>query len=244
MRVESSNPAFTRGVGIQQTPGLQRLSYEDVLVHTGGLFVLLLATAAAGWTLVGTSDIGAPLALGAAFAALGLSFFISFSQKVRVGAIILFAALEGLFLGGISRIFENAYEGIVIQALVGVAAVFTSMLLLYRSGKIRATPKMRKIVFASMMGVIGVSLVDFVLRLTTDSAVPLLNDASPLGILISVGIIVLAAFMLILDFDHIDRAVQLGAEKQEAWRCAFGLMVSLAWAYVEFLRLLSKLRDS
>lgn len=245
----SSNPAFTRGAGFgspdsveeleRMYAGPNRLTVDDVVVHTLGLFAVLGIAAGFGWVLAAGA---APVALGAGLGALALSFAIGFSRTVRPALILVFAALEGLFVGGISRIYETAYAGIVAQALLGTGVVFVAMLVAYRSGRLRATPRMRKIVIGTLLGVVGVGLIDLMLRATGVGAVPILNDASPLGVLLSVGILVVAALQFILDFDYIERAIAAGAPKQEAWRAGYGLVVGFVWVYLELLRLIGKLR--
>lgn len=248
--LRSSNPAFTRGAGFgSPNPGVDelermyagpdRLTVDDVVVHTLGLFAVLGIAAGFGWMLA--ANIGS-VALGAGLGALALSFAIGFSRTVRPALIVVFAALEGLFVGGISRIYETAYAGIVAQALLGTGVVFIAMLVAYRSGRLRATPRMRKIVIGALLGVVGVGLIDLLLRATGVGTVPILNDASPLGVLLSVAILVVAALQFILDFDYIERAVAAGAPKQEAWRAAYGLVVGFVWVYLELLRLIGKLR--
>lgn len=248
--VRSTNPAFSRGVGFQSsTPSVgeletmyrapSRLTIDDVVMHTLGLLAVLGAAAAVGWVIVPT---GASLGLGAGLAALALSFVIGFSRVIRPPLVVVFAVLEGLFMGVISRIYEARYAGIVAQALLGTGLVFVAMLFAYRSGRLRATPRMRKVVMGTLLGVIGLGLVDLLLRVTVGSHLPVLNDATPLGILFSIGVLVVASLQFILDFDYIESAIAAGAPKSEAWRASYGLLVGFVWVYLELLRLLSKLR--
>jgi uncharacterized YccA/Bax inhibitor family protein len=245
--LRSSNPAFTSGTGFN-TPsaseldamyGTQpRMTIDDVIMHTAGLMALLFAAAVGGWQL---SPNNAGLGFAAGLTALALSFLIGFSRVIRPPLVIVFAVLEGLFIGAISRVYETQYSGIVTQALIGTGVIFASMLLAYRSGRLRATPRMRKIVFGTLMGVVGLSLVDLGLR-AFGTNLPILNDATPLGILLSVGILVVASLQFVLDFDYIERAIAAGAPRSEAWRASYGLLVGFIWVYLELLRLLSKLR--
>jgi uncharacterized YccA/Bax inhibitor family protein len=215
------------------------LTYDDVIMHTLGLFAIVAITGALGWAFAPDSP---GIGIAAGLAALALSFAISFSRVVRPPLVIVFAALEGAFVGVISRFYENAYNGIVLQALLGSALIFVIMLGLYRSRRLRATPRMARIVFGSMIGIVAMGLIDLVLRAFTGSHLPVINDASPLGILFSVAVLVVASLMFILDFDYIESAVRAGAPRQEAWRAAYGLLVGFVWVYLELLRLLSKLR--
>lgn len=264
MALRSSNPAFARGpfANPQQAYGHQQnygqppqgptpeqlarqyrqpstMTYDDVIMHTLGLFAIVAVTGAFGWVIAPDSP---GVAIAAGLSALALSFAISFGRVVRPALVVVFAAIEGVFVGAISRFYEDAYNGIVLQALLGSALIFVIMLGLYRSRRLRATPRMARIVFGTLMGVVALGLVDLVLRATTGSQLPVINDATPLGILFSVGVLIVASLMFILDFDYIESAVRAGAPRSEAWRASFGLLVGFVWVYLELLRLLSKLR--
>jgi uncharacterized YccA/Bax inhibitor family protein len=259
--MRSTNPVFTRGGGFGRsggrvapddvaTPSAEELArlyrqpgtltVDDVIIHTAGLFAIVGATGAVGWAI---SSGSASIGIAAGFGALALSFALAFGRVIRPGLVILFAALEGLFVGAISRAYESAFSGIVLQALLGTGLVFVTMLIAYRSGKLRATPRMARIVFGSLMGVVALGLTDLVIRLFSGSHLPIINDATPLGILFSVGVLVVASLQFVLDFDYIDRAVAAGAPRSEAWRASYGLLVGFVWVYLELLRLLSKLRS-
>jgi uncharacterized YccA/Bax inhibitor family protein len=238
------------GYGQPQSPSPEQLAqqfrqpsamtYDDVVLHTLGLFAIVAVAGAFGWALAPNSP-GVGIAAG--LGALALSFAISFGRVIRPALVAVFAVLEGLMVGTISRFYEDAYNGIVLQALLGSALIFVIMLGLYRSRRLRATPRMARIVFGTLLGVVALGLIDLVLRLTTGSHLPVINDATPLGILFSVAVLVVASLMFILDFDYIESAVRAGAPRQEAWRAAFGLLVGFVWVYLELLRLLGKLRQ-
>lgn len=256
--MRSTNPVFTRGGGFGRaaappdlpTPSAEELAslyrrpgtltVDDVIIHTAGLFAIVGATGAVGWAISSDSPgIGVAAGLGA----LALSFALAFGRAIRPGLVVLFAVLEGLFVGAISRAYESAYSGIVLQALLGTGLVFVTMLIAYRSGRLRATPRMARIVVGSLMGVVALGLADLVIRLVSGSHLPIINDASPLGILFSLAVLVVASLQFVLDFDYIDRAVAAGAPRSEAWRAAYGLLIGFVWVYLELLRLLSKLRN-
>ena len=65
----------------------------------------------------------------------------------------------------------------------------------------------------------------------------------PLGLLVGVVAVFLAAMSLIMDFDSIKRGVEAGVPGRYAWAAAFGLAVTLIWLYLELLRLLAILRS-
>jgi uncharacterized YccA/Bax inhibitor family protein len=217
-----------------------RLTVDDVVMHTLGLFGLAGLAGALGWVL-------APDSPGVGFAAMAVAFVlalvISFRRSVNPPLIVLFALTEGLFVGAVSRIYEDRFSGIVLQALLGTGLVFVGMLVAYRSGRLRATPRMARVVYGSLLGVVLVTLVDLAVRGISGEHLPIINDATPLGVLFSVAVLIVASLQFILDFDYIERAVAGGAPRREAWRAAFGLMIGFVWVYLEMLRLLSKLRQ-
>jgi uncharacterized YccA/Bax inhibitor family protein len=255
-QLRSSNPAFRQKFATQQTvtppPNAtpeqlaqmyrspSTLTIDDVVMHTLGLFALLGAAAAGGWAIAPHNP---GIGFAAGFAALALSFVIAFSRVIRPPLVVVFALLEGVAIGLISRFYEQAYHGIVLQALLGTGVIFVVMLGLYRSRRLRATPRMARIVYSTLLGVVAVGLIDLVVRATTGSHLPIINDASPLGIIFSLAILVVASLQFILDFDFIERAIAAGAPRSEAWRASYGLLVGFIWVYLELLRLLSKLRQ-
>jgi uncharacterized YccA/Bax inhibitor family protein len=252
-QLRSSNPAFRRGFATQTTeppPSAEqlsqmyrapsRLTIDDVIMHTLGLFALLGVAGALGWAFAPSSP-GVGFAAG--IAAVALSFAIAFGRVIRPPLVVLFALLEGVAMGMISRFYENAYHGIVLQALLGTGVIFVVMLALYRSRRLRATPRMARIVFSTLMGVVALGLIDLVIRVTTGSHLPIINSNGPWGILFSLAVLVVASLQFILDFDYIERAIAACAPRSEAWRASYGLLVGFVWVYLELLRLLGKLRS-
>ncbi len=252
----TSNPAFRNGFqgltpGVTPTPeqlqqayaappAQPRLTLDDVIMHTLGLFVLVAITGGIGWAIAPSSP-GVGFAAG--IAAVALSFVIAFRRILNPPLVVAFALLEGLAIGVISRFYESAYNGIVLQALLGTGLIFVIMLGLYRSRRLRATPRMARVVGGVLMAVVAMGLIDLVLRVTTGSHLPIINSSSPIGILFSVAVLVVASLQFILDFDFIERAINSGAPRSEAWRASYGLLVGFVWVYLELLRLLGKLRN-
>jgi uncharacterized YccA/Bax inhibitor family protein len=154
----------------------------------------------------------------------------------------LYAAAEGLALGGISTFFEMRFPGIAIQAVGLTMAVFVGMLLAYKTGMIQATDRFKRGVVAVTAGIAIFYLVQMVLGLF-HVAVPAVNGSGPIGIAVSIGISIVAALNLVLDFDMIESGAQARAPKYMEWYGAFALLVTLVWLYLELLRLLSKLRS-
>ena len=227
-RLESDNLEATYNAPAASAMRTGRMTMDDVVVRTGSLFVLLAAAAGFSWV----ADLTA-LAFPAILVALGLAMFITFSSKVRVGAILGYAVLEGIAIGAISKVFESQYPGIVSQAVLATFAAFAGMLFAYKSGRIRVTPKFSRLMMGALIGYLVMGIVFLFTGFPTSS----------LGLLISIGGVVLASFFFILDFDQIEKLVQMGAPEKESWRAGFGLLVTMVWLYLEVLRLFAILRD-
>ena len=249
-QLRSSNPAFRQGFVTEPPPTAEqlsqmyrqpsRLTIDDVIVYTLALFGILGVAGALGWAFAPDSP---GIGFAAGLAALALSFVIAFGRVIRPPLVVLFAILEGFAIGMISRFYEDRFHGIVLQALLGTGVIFVVMLGLYRSGRLRATPRMRRIVYSTLLGVVALGLIDLVVRLTTGSHLPIINSNGPWGIIFSLAVLVVASLQFILDFDFIERAIAAGAPRSEVWRASYGLLVGFIWVYLELLRLLSKLRS-
>jgi uncharacterized YccA/Bax inhibitor family protein len=218
----------------------QYMTMDDVVTKTGLSFVVMVATAALTWALPGFT--GAALALPAVLIALVLGLVIAFKQIANPAATLTYGALYGIALGAISEAFNTIYPGIVMQALIGTFGVFGGMLLVYKTGAIRVTPKLTRWVIGALIGAVVLSLANMVAYFFMDDGLGL-RDGSPLAILFSVVMIGIAAFLLLLDFDLADEAIRRGAPAKFAWYIAFGLLVTVVWLYIEILRLLSYFRE-
>lgn len=222
-----------------------RMTLDDVVMKTATLFGVLLIAAAATFVAFQPDDATGqypsalfPAVIGSAIIGLVLSLVVSFSKKVRPPLMLAYAAFEGVFVGGISLVFNDAYPGIVVQAVLGTLAAFGAMLALYATGVIRATPKFRKIILIAGAGYLAFGLINLVVSLTTGNSA----YQSPFGWLIGAFGVALASFFLVLDFDFVDQGIKNGLPAQFAWTAAFGLVVTLVWLYIEILRLLAILR--
>ncbi|NOZ48009.1 MAG: Bax inhibitor-1/YccA family protein [Chlorobi bacterium] len=154
----------------------------------------------------------------------------------------IYAFLEGLFLGGISALFEASYPGIVMQAVALTFGTLFSLLFAYKTRIIKVTENFKLGVFAATGAIFMVYLFTFILGFFGIN-IGFIHGNSPLSILISIVIVIIAALNLVLDFDFIEQGAHSGAPKFMEWYAAFGLMVTLIWLYIEILRLLSKLRS-
>lgn len=174
---------------------------------------------------------------------LALCFMISFMRHTSPYLSPLYAFGEGLFLGAITLFFEKDYPGIAVNAVFLTVAVLFCMLAAYKSGKIRATNKFKKVIFISTLAIAGVYFIDIILLLCHVPSVPFIHSSGPIGILFSIGVVIIAALNLIIDFDMIQRGVTRQAPKYMEWYGAFALMVTIVWLYLEILRLLTKIRN-
>jgi uncharacterized YccA/Bax inhibitor family protein len=148
-------------------------------------------------------------------------------------------------LGALTGLLEsssNQYAGIGFQAILGVVGVFIGMLVVYKTGAIRVTPRLTKMVIGAAIGVLILMLANLVVGFFTDGGLGL-RSGGPLAIVFSLVCIAIGAFMLLLDFDRADQAVKAGVPARFAWYLAFGFMTTLVWLYIEILQLLSYFRN-
>lgn len=232
---------------------MRRMTYDDVIIRTAGMFAIILATGAISWNLVTSIDeatlgLGVMAMLAGLVGSLILGLVNSFKRKPSPALILAYAAFEGLLLGGFSGFMEARYEGIVVQAVLATLATFGAMLAAYSYGGFRVQGRFRRVVVVATLGYgifclinLGLSMTGAVggawgLRSMTIMGIPL---GVPLGILA----VILASFFLAIDFESIENGVRNGLPQRYAWAGAFGLVVTIVWLYVEFLRLLSYFRD-
>jgi uncharacterized YccA/Bax inhibitor family protein len=215
-----------------------RMTMSGTMTATGVLFALLIAGAFVGWNRVSAGGNG--WLLGAILGGFVLSLILRFKPKFAMFLAPLYAIVEGVAVGGISKYYENWQKGIVMQAVGATIGVFAIMLVLYSTRIIKVTDKMRRVVGAATLGLMLFYGLSLLLRLF-NVQMPLINSASPFGILFSVFAAGLAAWHLALDFDNIEKWTKAGSPKYMEWYAGFGLMVTVVWLYLELLRLLSKL---
>lgn len=219
----------------------ERMTIDDVVVRTVGLLALVGLSGAVAWTAVPNTAAG-PLAFGAAMVGLVVGLVIAFKRVTNPIAIGAYAVIEGVFVGLVSKFFEYAYPGIVLQAVAGTFGVFLIMAVLYTSRIIRATPKFARIVVGAVIGLFAIMMVNLVMSFFGASLG--VRDGGALGIIFSLVCIVVAALTFVLDFAQVEEGVKQGMPKRYAWACSFGILVGLIWLYLEILRLLSYLRGS
>ncbi len=228
-------PAYTGPRPVQRY-----LTLDDVVQRTGAMLAVLLAAGVVSWVAT-PAHASAPVLIVSLMGGLGLGLFISFTGRANAALCLLYSVFEGVLLGAISKIFEQAYSGIVVQAISGTVMVAVGMLFVYRIGAIRVTPKFTRVLVGATVGVFGLMIVNMIAYLFTPDGLGL-RSGGALAIIFSLVCIVVAAMNLVFDFDMIERGIRNGADQKFAWYASFGLMVTLVWLYLEILRLLAYLR--
>jgi uncharacterized YccA/Bax inhibitor family protein len=219
------------------------MTYEDTIAKTVGAFALMLVGAAVGWFLAPAVPL---LWIGAAIVGLVLGLVNSFKKEPSPPLILAYSAVQGVFVGGISSFYEWMFPGIVVQAVIASLVVVGVTLALFASGKIRASKRATKVFLIAIIGYSVFSLVNLGIMIfggANGNPWGLRGDVEifgiPLGVVLGVFVVILAAYSLVLDFDFIQRGVQNRAPRRFGWTGAFGIMVTVIWLYLEILRMLA-----
>ena len=236
----SANPAFTRGFENHTgtLPLSERMTLDGAVNKTGILLALCFSGAAIGWNIPA-------LMFPAMIVGLILAMVTIFRSKEKAGSTApLYALSQGIFLGGVTLIYENMFDGIAIQAIGLTFGILASLLICYKSGLIKPTENFKLMVAAGVGGIFMLYMVSFIMSFF-GSGISLLSPTN--GSLMSIGlslvIVCVASCCLVLDFDFIEEGAEKGLPKYMEWYGAFSLMVTLIWLYLEILRLLSKIRS-
>jgi len=230
-----------------QTGVSRPLTIDDVVTKTGITLGVLSVVAVISYFLVSANvALAMPFTLVGALGGLVLVLIATFGRKQDNPAIVLsYAALEGLFLGAISFVIANftvsgtSAGALIGQAILGTIGVFFGMLVVYKTGAIRVTPKFTRMLVASMIGALVLMLGNAVISMFGSHDGGPLRNGGTTAIIFSLVMIVIAAFSFLLDFDSADQMIRAGAPEKAAWGIALGLTVTLVWLYLEILRLLS-----
>ena len=236
----SSNPAFTRGFENNTTslPLSERMTLDGAVNKTGILLSLCFGGAFIGWNIP-------VLIIPAVIIGFILALVTIFRSKEKAGTTApLYALAQGIALGGITLMYENAFDGIAIQAIGLTFGILASLLLCYKSGYIKPTENFRLMVGAGIGGIFILYMVSFVMSFF-GGGLSLLSptNGSLMSIGLSFGIVCFASLSLVLDFDFIEEGAEKGLPKYMEWYGAFSLMITLIWLYLEILRLLAKIRS-
>jgi uncharacterized YccA/Bax inhibitor family protein len=223
-----------------------RVTLDDVIMKSLGLFALLVAAGAVTWVMVsGSPGLARPIWLGGMVIGLVLGLAIAFMKRVSVPLIVLYSAVEGAFLGAFSYTINSIpnYRGVVLMAVLATACTFAGMYAAYAFGLVKVNNRTRRIFTFMLIGYAIFMLLQLVLQWTGVLDGWGFGGSGMLGIGLSILGVGLASYSLAIDFDSIDRAVQMGAPKKYSWLLAHGLIVSIVWLYIEFVRLFARLRD-
>ena len=221
-----------------------RVTMDDVVMKSMTLFAIVIGVGAFGWVTADNNPaLGQMFWMGGMVGTLVLGLVIAFKKVISVPLILAYAAVEGLFVGAVSNYFNDAFgPGLVSTAVIATLATFAGMFLAYKSGFVKVTNKFRRIMTFAIFGYAIFAIVNVIYAMVTNTAFGI-GGSGPLGIGLSLFAVGLASFSLALDFDAIEGAVRTGAPAQYSWLLAHGLIVTLVWLYIEFLRLLARLRN-
>ncbi|WP_067892960.1 Bax inhibitor-1/YccA family protein [Nocardia vaccinii] len=233
----------------QQAQATQPMTIDDVVTKTGITLGVVTVMAIISYALTSMNNGLAGVFVGVgALVGFVLVMIASFGRKQDNPAIVLsYAAFEGLFLGALSFVFTNVKFGgvggasLIGEAVLGTFGVFFGMLVVYKTGAIRVTPRFTRMMVAAMIGVLVLMVGNLIAGFVTPGGFGL-RDGGPLSIVFSLIVIGIAAFSFLLDFDAADQLIRAGAPERAAWSVALGLTVTLVWLYIEILRLLSYLQ--
>jgi uncharacterized YccA/Bax inhibitor family protein len=237
--LRTGNPALgAHSFDAPRVYGETAMTLEGTVNKTGLSLLILVAGAAVTWNQAASPIFIIVGALGGFVVALVTSFKREWAPVTTP----IYALLEGLFLGGLSLMYEQKFPGIVINAVGLTFGTLAALLLAYRSGLIKATENFKLGIFAATGGIALLYLVSMGLGLFGVS-IPYIHGSGIIGIGFSLFVVGIAALNLVLDFDFIERGAEAGAPKYMEWYGAFGLLVTLVWLYLEILRLLAKLQS-
>ena len=244
LSLRSGNPVLKANTFIRRQVAIDTgtMTIMGTVNKTALGLLLLMTTAIYTWNLAPADPRTGGLIMVGIFGGLIVAIITVFKHHLAPYTTPVYALLEGLALGGISRYFETLYPGIVNQAVFITFGTLAALLFAYRSGLIKPTENFKLGIVAATGGIAFIYLISFVLGLF-GVQVPLIHSNSNFGILFSFGVVVIAALNLVLDFDFIEEGAEMGAPKYMEWFGAFGLLVTLVWLYLEILHLLAKLQS-
>lgn len=241
--MRSGNPSLRENTFSEyrgMASGMDAMTIQGTINKTFVLLALVLATAIYTWVQYFSGvNVTTHLVLGA-IGSFVCALIVIFAKKTAPVVAPIYALLEGLFVGGISAIYESQFQGITVMAVLLTFTVLFALLIVYKSGLIKVTQNFRLGILAATFGILLAYLVSFILGFF-GIIVPFIHDSGPIGILVSVFIVIIAALNLVLDFDFIEKGAKMRCPKYMEWYGAFGLMVTLIWLYLEILRLLAKI---
>ncbi len=244
--MRTANPALNSKTFQEYTSragAVDSMTIQGTVNKTGILLCCLLLTAGWTWNMFyssGNTSAVMPWMIGGAIGGFVVALITVFKKTAAPVTAPIYALLEGLFIGGISSIFEAMYPGIVIQAVGLTFGTLFALLFAYKSGYIKATENFKLGVVAATGSIMLIYVASMILGFFGIN-IPLIHGSGPIGIIFSLVVVVIAALNLVLDFDFIENGAEHGAPKFMEWYAAFGLMATLVWLHIDMLRLISKL---
>jgi len=244
---KSSNPTLQektyQGTILEGISAGEEMTVKGTMNKFGVLMALMVASTLFAWDQFDKGSDPMTLLLTGVFGGLGIALIMMFKKTWAQYLAPAYAILEGLFVGTISAMYNYTYPGLPTQAVALTLLVTLLMFLIYRYRIIRVTSRLRKVVMVATAAIAIFYMIQWITFLIMGSPIgSFTNAATPLGIGFSILVVGLAAFNLLLNFDTIEKGVELRAPKYMEWYSAFGLLVTIVWLYLELLRLLSKLQ--
>lgn len=241
--MRSGNPSLKKDTftKLPFDTGHQRMTLDGTINKSFLLLFIVVMSAYVSWNLL-PSNSEYVIVTGSIIIGFIVSLICVFNPRMSPILGPIYAVVEGIFLGSISKSYNTMYDGIVLQAILLTVAIFFGLLFLYKTRLIQATENFKLMVVSATFGIGIVYFITFILALF-GVHVPYIHDGGTVGILISLFVVAIAAFNLVLDFDFIENGVEYGSPKYMEWYGAFSLTVTLVWLYLEILRLIAKLRS-
>jgi len=240
LSLRSGNPALHKNTfrGLQVT-GDQTMTIDGTVNKTSIALIILLLSAYYTFSTSNTSFIFIGFIVG-----LILAITTIIKKQWAPITVPIYAICEGLALGGISAIYESMYTGIVQQAIFLTMGIFSALLFAYKTKIIKATENFKLGVFAATGGIAIVYFVSFIMSFFGSGlSIMSIQNSSMMSIVFSIFVVIIASLNLVLDFDFIEEASEIGVPKYMEWYATFGLLITLIWLYLEILRLLAKLQS-
>lgn len=242
---KSSNPTLQeksfQGTVLEGMSTGQEMTVNGTMNKFGVLMALMVASTLFAWSQYDKGSDPMPFMLIGVFGGLALAIVMMIKKQWASFLAPGYAILEGLFVGAISAMYNHTYPGLPTQAVALTLIVTMIMFLLYKYRIIKVTKRLRSIVITATAAIAIFYLIQWITFLVMGSPIgSFTNAATPIGIGFSILVVGLAAFNLLLNFDTIEKGVEMRANKYMEWFCAFGLLVTIVWLYLEILRLLSK----
>ncbi|MFI5152653.1 MAG: Bax inhibitor-1/YccA family protein [Chitinophagales bacterium] len=246
--IKSGNPTLNEKIFKDSiaAPGEEVMTERGAINKFFFLFLMVMASASFTWKAFNEGKEIRSWLIASLIGGLIVALVISFKRTLSPYLAPAYGLLEGVVLGGISAMYNNAFSktapGIVTQAVLLTFGVVIAMFLLYRFRIIRVTDKLRSVIIIATGGIFLFYLLAMLLRLFHVD-IALIHQGSMMGIVFSLVVVAVASLNLLLDFDMIEQGAKMGAPKYMEWYGAFGLLVTIVWLYLEILRLLAKLAD-